>query len=210
LIAAIGDPSSSDAAARLATVARPVRVEYGRFGVLAVDGTIDANPFALGFEAAYSWNRTLYTLGTGAYPASLPLPDRTGVLHFGARLEYVSGTTWLIVLEGFAAYTLREPRDPTRGWLFFAAGRYLAGIATAATWAPGAGLQLNLGGLLLTGPSLILAPSVSYELLRDLKIELGAVVVEGPAPPMAATPRMALGTLWDATDRIFAGLIYTL
>ncbi|HKU39670.1 MAG TPA: hypothetical protein VJR89_16030 [Polyangiales bacterium] len=209
-IDSIADPTSADVGARLAAAQRPVRVEYGRFAVIAIDGALDVTPLSLGFEAAYSWHRTLYTLGSGDYPDTLPLPDTTDVVQLGAKLEYVHESSWLVTLEAFGAYALEVPRDPGRGWMFLTAGRFLIGAALATVWSPWDRLRVTLGALAFTGPSVFLAPSLAYELLSGLEIELGGVIVQGPAPPLVVTPQLALGTLWDTTDQVFVGLVYTL
>lgn len=208
-IDSIADPTSADVGARLDAVQRPVRVEYDRFAVIAIDGVLDAAPLSLGFEATYAWHRTLYTLGTGSYPATLPLPDTTDVVQLGAKLEYVNESVWLVTVEAFGVYTLDTPHDPARGWMFLAAGRYLIGAALATVWSPWERLRVTLGALAFTGPSAFVAPSIAYELLPGFEIELGAVIVEGPAPPLVVTPQVALGTLWDTTDQVFVGLVYT-
>ena len=204
----LGDPER--VAALFANVAQPVRVEYGRFGLLALDGSLDLAPFSLGFEAALQWHRTLYTLGTGSYPETLPLPDTADIVHVGAKLDYVNQDEWLITLETFADYTLNTPRDPSRGWMFLAAGRYLAGAALVTIWQPFSALHVALGALVLNGPSLILAPRIGYEFLAGWEIELGAIAVEGPVPPLYATPRIALGSVWSTTDQVFIGVRYVM
>ena len=94
--------------------------------------------------------------------------------------------------------------------MFLAAGRYLIGAALATVWSPWERMRVTLGALVCTGPSAFVAPSIAYEVLPGFEIELGAVIVEGPAPPLVVTPQVALGILWDTTDQVFAGLVYTL
>jgi hypothetical protein len=93
-------------AERFQRVERPIRVEYGRFTLLALDATVDVAPLSVGFEAAYMLHRTLYTLGTGPYPDTLPLPDTTDVVQVGARLEYLGGSELITTVEAFGAYAV--------------------------------------------------------------------------------------------------------
>lgn len=209
-IAYLRDQTTPEVAEAFETAVRPIHIQYNRFALLSLDGAMDVPPLSIGFEAAYMFNRTLYTLGSGVYPGTLPLPDTSDIVQVGLRAEYIAGTELGVTAELFGAYTMRTPRDVTRGWMFFESGRYLAGVAAAAGWAPDFGLKLELGLLIMTGPSLVLAPRVGYRLLDVLELEVGAIVIEGPPPPLAVTPRIAVGTLYDTVDQVFAGFILSI
>jgi hypothetical protein len=190
---------------------RPVRVEYNRFAVLAIDGAIDVDPVSIGFELAYMLHRTLYAVGT-AYPGSryaVPIPDTTDIAQLGARVEYVQTTRWLFALEAFLAYTMALPTDPGRGWMFFEAQRFFGGAGGMLGYTAAFGLHLELGGAVLSDATFIAAPRISYALLDNLEIEVGALFVEGRPPPMFVTPSISLGGLFDTVDHGFVGLRYT-
>jgi hypothetical protein len=155
-------------------------------------------------------HRTLYTLGTGAYPDTLPQPDYSDIVQFEARIEYVHGTQFASTLEAFGAYAVQLPQAPNRSWLFFERSRYVAGVAAVVAWRSDFGLTLAAGAVAMTGATIVLAPRVAYELFDGLEIELGSIIVEGPPPPLAVTPAIALGTLYDTTDQVFVGLRYAL
>ncbi|MET0389688.1 MAG: hypothetical protein ABW321_27190 [Polyangiales bacterium] len=207
-IDAIREPRNREVAERLEMVSRPVQVHYGRFALLAVDASIDVSPLSIGVETAYMLNRTLYTLGSGAYPGTLALPDTTDVLQAGLRIEYVRGPELAAVIETFGVYALSEPKDPTRGWVGLEAGRYLAGLAAGGTWTPGFGLRGDLAVLALTGFTWVIMPRIAYTLFEDFEVEVGMIVVEGPPPPANVTPHIGLATLYDTTDQVFVGLVY--
>lgn len=210
-IAYLADQKTPEVAEAFEKVERPIYVAYNRFTVLSVDAAFDVAPLTLGFEASYMLNRTLPTLGTGPYPGTLPLPERTDVLQLGARLEYLSGTELFATAEAFGIYALRKPSDPTRGWMFLQAGRYMAGVAAAAGWLPKeTHLRMELGVMAMTGMTFVLAPRVLYEAVSGLELELGALIIEGPAPPLSVTPRIAIGTIYDTIDQVYAGFVYSL
>jgi hypothetical protein len=125
-------------------------------------------------------------------------------------VEYVRGTQFVSTLEGFGAYAVQLPHEPSRGWVFFERGRYAAGVAVVAAWHSDFGLRLGAGILAMTGSTLMLAPHVAYELFDGFEVELGSIIIEGPPPPLAVTPAIALGTLYDTTDQVFAGVRYAL
>jgi hypothetical protein len=208
LIDATVDPMSEEAAVRLDMQQRPVQVEYNRFELLALDGAIDISPLSLGFEVAYMWNRTLYTLGRGAFPLNLPLPELTDMVQVGLRLEFVQGSEWLAAIEAYGAYTLSLPKDPNRDWMFFEQQRFSIGAGLAGAWSPEWGLRLELGAIVLNGPSLFLTPRVGYLLFDELEAEIGAVIVEGERPPTPVGPELAFGGLYDTVDQVYIGLRY--
>ena len=209
-IAYLQDQTTPEVAEAFEMAERPIRVQYNRFALLSIDGAVDVPPLSIGFEAAYMFNRTLFTLGHGAYPGTLPLPDTSDVVQLGLRAEYVAGTELGMTAELFGVYTMRTPQDASRGWMFFEAERYLLGLAAAGAWAPDFGLKLELGLLVMTGPSLVLATRVGYMLLDQLEVEIGAILIEGPPPPLVVTPRVAVGTLYDTVDQVFAGFILSI
>jgi hypothetical protein len=203
------DPRTVEVVERFQKTIRPIRVEYGRFALLALDSTIDVAPFSVGFEAAYSFHRTLYTLGSGPYPGTLPLPDTTDLIQAGARIEYLRGTEFASTIQAFGVYTMRTPRDPSRGWISLERDRYLLGVAAAAIWAPEGGPHIELGVVATTGFTWIVMPRIEFALFNGLAFELGAIIIEGPPPPMNVTPHIALGTIYSTTDQVFAGFSYS-
>lgn len=206
----IRDPRTVEVVERFQRTTRPIRVDYGRFALLAIDGTVDISPLSVGFEAAYMLDRTLYTLGTGAYPDTLPVPETTDVVQVGARLEYVRGSRFLGAVEGFAAFAVSTPQNANRNWVFLENGRYIAGVVAAGAWQSDFGLRISLGAVAMTGFTLILAPRVAYELFDRFEVEVGSIIIQGPPPPLNVTPQIALGTLYDTTDLVFVGLSYAL
>jgi hypothetical protein len=202
--------SDPTAAAALAAEPRPIRVEYNRFAVIAVDGAIDVDPISIGFELAYMLHRTLYAVGTAdsGSPYAVPIPDTTDIAQLGARVEYVQTTRWLFALEAFLAYTMALPSDHRRGWLFFEGQRFFGGAGGMLGYTADFGLHLELGGAVLSGATFIAAPRISYAVLPNFEIEAGALFVEGRPPPMLVTPSMSIGGLFDTVDHGFIGLRY--
>ena len=95
--------------------------------------------------------------------------------------------------------------------MFLEGGRYLAGVAAGAYWMPAeTNLRVELGVLAMTPQTLIIAPRVLYRVIDAMELELGALIVEGPAPPIAVTPRIAVGTMYDTIDQIYVGFVYKL
>jgi len=68
------------------------------------------------------------------------------------------------------------------------------------------GLQLELGGGVLAGPSWLLLPRAELSLGGDVFAELGAVFVDGRAPGPLGDPSVTLGGLYDDVDLVFLGL----
>jgi hypothetical protein len=155
-------------------------------------------------------HRTLYTLGTGAYPDTLPEPDTTDVVQVDLHVEYVKGSSFAGTLEAFGAYAVNPPHGPNRGWLFLERGRYAAGVAAVAALHSDFGLTVAAGVVAMTGLTLVLTPRIAYEPIDGLELELGSIIVEGPPPPLAVTPQIALGTLYDTIDQVFAGVRFSL
>jgi hypothetical protein len=190
-----------------------VRVEYNRFAVLSADAAIDVSPFSLGFELAYQLHRTMYAAGT-AYPGyrtAIPVPDFTDVIQGGARIEWMQGTTWLFVTEAFASITVQLPTDPERSWMFMEDGRLFRGMGTMLQYSPDFGLHLQLSAAWMSGPTVVLAPRLSYDVTSALELEVGAFIIEGQAPLMQfVTPVLSLGGVYSNLDHVFAGLRGTL
>jgi hypothetical protein len=210
-IAYLADPNTIEVAEAFEMARQPIRVAYNRFYLLSLDAEFDVAPFLLGFEAVYNFRRTLPTLGTGPYPGTLPLPEQTDVAQLGAKVEYQGGSEFVATVEAFGMYAVQTPQDPGRGWMFLEGGRYLAGVGGAAQWLPAeTHLSVELAVLAMTPQTLIIAPRVLYTVIDELQLELGALIIEGPAPPLAVTPRIAVGTMYDTVDQIYVGFIYKL
>ena len=193
--------------------AEPLRVEYNRYFVLALDAAIDLSPFSLGFELAYQFHRTLYAVGT-AYPDdpySIPVPGFTDMVQGGARVEWVQGTTWIFTTEMFAAIAVQLPDDPKRGWMALEDGRLYRGAAALLGYSTELGLQLQLGAAWISGPTLLLTPRIAYNLFSWLELEVGAFIIDGQRPPTTfVTPILSLGGIFHNLDHIYVGLRGTL
>ena len=187
---------------------RPLRVEYNRFAVISADGAIDLPPFSIGLELAYSFHRTFYAVGVADAdsPYAVPIPDFSDVAQVGARIEYLQSSHWLFALEAYGAYAMSTPRDPQRGWLFMQGEHYLYGAGGAFGYRSDFGLSLQLAAAVLSGPSWIVGPRIAYALFEPLELELGALFVEGRAPPVFATPNVSFGGLYSNVDQVFFGL----
>jgi len=211
-IAYFADPDTIENAEAFEMARQPIRVAYNRFYLLSLDAEFDAAPFLLGVELAYNFRRTLPTLGKGReYPYTLPLPEQTDLAQLGAKVEYQGGSEFVATVEAFGMYALQAPQDPDRGWMFFEGGHYLAGVAAGAYWMPAeTHLRFELGVLAMTPQTLIVAPRVLYRVIDAMELELGALLIEGPAPPLTVTPRIAVGTMYDTVDQIFVGFVYKL
>jgi hypothetical protein len=207
-IAYFADPNTIETAEAFEMARQPIRVAYNRFYLLSLDAEFDAAPFLLGLEFAYNFRRTLPTLGSGAYPGTLPLPEQTDIAQLGGKVEYQGGSEFVATIEAFGMYAVQAPQDPMRGWMFLEGGRYLAGVAAGAYWMPAeTNLRVELGILAMTPQTLVIAPRVLYRVIDALELELGALIIEGPAPPLAVTPRIAVGTMYDTIDQIYVGFI---
>jgi hypothetical protein len=210
-IAYLMNPNDFDVADAFEKADRPIRVAYNRFTLLSLDAAFDVAPLIVGFEAAYGFNRTLPTMGSGPYPGTLPLPELSDVAQVGARVEYQNGAELYVLVEGFGMYAMQQPSDPMRGWMFLENGRYLAGVAVGGGWMPpDTHLTFELGFLAMTPQTMVIAPRIGYRVIDALEIEIGALLIEGPAPPIAVTPRIAIGTIYDTIDQIFVGFSYKL
>lgn len=187
-------------------------IEYKRFAVVSADIGIDLAPFSLGFEFAYQMHRTLYAVGT-AYagdPLSVPIPGYSDMLQGGARIEYIESTEFLFAVEAFAQYALSLPNDPHRGWMYLETGRFFRGVGGIVGYNSDFGLHLQLAAAWLSGPTIAFSPRISYNILDELEIEVGAFILEGQAPPMYATPILSLGGTFTNVDHVFVGLRATL
>lgn len=210
-IAYLADPNTIETVEAFEMARQPIRVAYNRFYLLSLDAEFDAAPFLLGVELAYNFRRTLPTLGRGPYPGTLPLPEQTDIAQVGAKVEYQGGSELVATIEAFGMYAMRTPQDPERGWMFLEGGRYMAGVAAGAYWMPAdTNLRVEAGVLAMTPQTLVIAPRVLYRVIDTLELELGALIIEGPAPPVSVTPRIAVGTMYDTIDQIYVGFIYKL
>ena len=193
--------------------AEPLRVEYNRYFVLALDAAIDLAPFSLGFELAYQFRRTLYAVGT-AYPEdpySIPVPGFTDMVQGGARVEWVQGTTWLFTTEMFAAIAVQLPNDPKRGWMALEDGRLYRGAAALLGYSADFGLQLQLGAAWISGPTWLVMPRIAYAIISEIELEIGAFIIDGQRPPTTfVTPILSLGGIFHNLDHIYVGLRGTL
>lgn len=193
--------------------AEPLRIEYNRYFLLALDAGIDLAPFTLGFELAYQFRRTLYAVGT-AYPEdpyAIPVPGFADIVQGGARIEWVQGSTWLFAMEMFGAIAVQLPDDPRRGWMALEDGRLYRGAAALLGYTAEFGLQLQLGAAWISGPTLLLTPRIAYTLWSSLELELGGFFIDGQRPPTTfATPILSLGGIFHNLDHIYVGLRGTL
>ena len=232
------DSQSFGNQAALAANPRPLSVRYGRFFVLAADGAMDVGPFSLGAEVAFMKDRALYAMRDAASvegtpspgaadmaqagaPGGTPSPGAADMVQVGLRGEWISSVEWVAAIEAFGAAALEKPRDgvckrprdaAVNGectWMFLDNGRLLTGVAALVSFAPlETGWHLEVGAGLLTGPSLAFMPRVAYEVIDNLEVELGALVIEGERVPTSGAPDAALGGIFDNVDQAFVGLRY--
>jgi hypothetical protein len=194
----------------------PISVEYKRFAVLSADAGIDVAPFSLGFEFAYLMHRTLYAVGTANVadpqtmtvgdPLAIPIPGYTDMLQAGARIEYAESTDFIFAIEAFAQYALSLPNDPQRGWMYLETGRFFRGVGGIVGYSLDFGLRLQVAAAWLSGPTIAFAPRISYAIINELELEVGAFILEGQAPPPYATPILSLGGTFTNVDHVFVGL----
>lgn len=188
------------------------RLEYGRFYVASLDGALDAGPFQLGAELAVQGHRTLSTIPKQppAPAGTLQQPDHTTLVHAGLRAELVESSGWLAEVEAFGEYALTPPDDPIMQWFTMEQGRYWRGVAAGVHFAPeDMPFRLELGGVVFSGPTLVLMPRAQYEVATGFFVEAGAVFVEGPAPS-ASSPMVSLGGMFDDVDQVFVGARWVL
>jgi hypothetical protein len=130
-----------------------VDVEYHRYYQVGFDGSFDISPIQVGFEAAYSPSRHLYT--SDSTGNNLPQPDvsrqildrddptclvpgaralgcgaddrriRKGVQMVQAALhvEYLKGESLLLAAEGYLYQAMKLPHALNRQWLGFPKGK---------------------------------------------------------------------------------------
>lgn len=192
--------------------ANAIGVEYQRFAVVSLDTGIDLAPFTLGFEFAYQFHRTLYAAGT-AYQGdalAIPIPGYSDMIQAGARIEYIESSDLIVAAEAFGSYAVALPDNPQRGWMFFESGRFFRGVGGVVGYATDFGLRLQLAAAWLSGPTVAIAPRISYDVIDQLQLEVGAFIIEGQAPPLFATPILSLGGAFNGVDHVFVGLRCTL
>jgi hypothetical protein len=196
----------------VANLSAPV-IDYHRFSIASVDAALDVGPFQLGAEAAFMKNRTLLAASTAASPGvlpSLPVPEQADMLYGGLRAELVESAGWAAAVEAFVTGTLSEPTrvipsEPARRWMAFEHGRYFRGIGAGVHFAPEQSrVRLELGGLVLSGPTYVVLPRFEWEMLQRFYVEVGAVFVGGPTP-VFGSPNVSLGGLYDDVDQVFLG-----
>lgn len=205
--------SEALAAGRGIVDAGSLKVAYNRFSVASIDGALDVGPFQLGAEAAFMKNRTLLAaaepLASGIVP--LAVPEQTDLVYGGLRAELVESAGWAAAIEAFITGAPDDPAPPAGGaparrWMAFEHGRYFRGIAAGVHVAPEESrIRLELGGLVLSGPTYVVLPRFEWEALRRFYLELGAVVVGGPSPTAFGVPNVSLGGLYDDVDQVFVG-----
>lgn len=184
------------------------RLEHGRFYVASVDAALDAGPFQLGAEVAFTGHRTLATTSTSApAPANFfPQPDHANLVHGGLRAELLESSGFVAAVEVFAEYATNTPSDRATQWYTMESGRYWRGVAAGMQYAPeNTGLRLELGGLVFSGPTLALMPRAQYQIGTGWFLEAGAAVIEGPAPS-TQSPMVSLGGIFDDVDQAFVGV----
>lgn len=195
-------------------------VAYNRFSIASVDGALDVGPFQFGAEAAFMKNRTLLAASTAAPTTSanaLPvvppaIPEQVDMLYGGLRAELLESAGWAAVVEAFITGALHDPApaapgEAERQWMAFEKGRYFRGLAAGVHFAPEESrIRLELGGVVLSGPTWVALPRFEWEALRWFYLELGYVFVAGPAPGFFGTPNVSLGGLYNDVDQVFLGV----
>lgn len=223
---------------RLASVTRPLDVEYNRYYVISTDGAMPLGPLQIGAELAYMFNRTLYSAqhtcsmqpGGNIDPMVkdcafyAPTPEQTDMVHAALRVELAPDETLQVGLESFVAYALSEPPRPDRqAWLTLMDGRYMLGMALMARWSPAeTGWTFEVSSAALHGPTFMITPRVQWQAIETLYVELGALWVEGASLP-ARVPAFtedvrtpirtpvdwAIGGMYSNVDQVFVGLKWT-
>jgi len=134
------------------------------------------------------------------------------MVYGGLRAELLESAGWAAVVEAFITGALSNPAPPAAGeaprqWMAFENGRYFRGIAAGVHFAPEESrIRLDLGGVVLSGPTYVVLPRFEWEALRRFYVELGAAFVQGKAPGFFGTPNVSLGGLYDDVDQVFLGL----
>jgi hypothetical protein len=189
----------------------PFEIEYNRFTVCAVDGATSWGPVQLGFEATYTFNRTLYALTPNiSEPANwIPDPEQSDIAQLGVRGEYTEDP-WIAVVEGFISYALDLPTEPSSRWASLDRGRYLYGGAAHVSWNYNEhDLTLETSLAVVNGPSYFVAPRVELRIISELYAELGGFFIGPLGDPYAVCPGLgaySVGCIYDTVDQIFIGM----
>lgn len=187
-------------------LALPIEVGYPRFAVVALDGATEIGPIQVGFETAYIFGRMLYA----ALPNGWILPARSDLIQIGLRGEYAEKSGWVVILEGFGAYTMNLPSYQGSRWTGLDMGRYVYGAAGHVGWTlEDLGLTLELNAALGYGPSYVVAPRVELRIVSDLYVELGAFLIGSTGPRSAlctGEKASSAGCIYNDIDQVFVGL----
>jgi hypothetical protein len=205
----------SDAIAR-GSIVDPgsIKVIYNRFSIASIDGALDVGPFQLGAEATFMKNRTLLAASSQVSASGVvppPVPEQTDLLYGGLRAEYAGTGAFAAALEAFIADAPQDPAAPAAGesqraWMAFEHGRYFRGLAAGFQLAPEESrIRLEVGGLVLSGPTYVLLPRFEWEALKRFYLEVGGVVIGGPTPGIFGLPTMSYGGLYNDVDQVFVG-----
>jgi hypothetical protein len=188
-------------------------LDYGRFYVASVDGATDVGPAQVGFEAAFMKNRTVATVGTqttNGVTSPTFGQQKADLVQFGLRAEYADGDEVGVGAEAFVAAALKSPNLANSAYLFFdhtGSTYFSQGVAVGGYYAPEkTPFRFELGGLLATGPSVLVFPRIQWEALTRFYLELGAGFVTGRGTILSPNP--TFGGAYRDIGQVFTGIRY--
>jgi hypothetical protein len=178
---------------------------YEQFELVAVEALTDIGPIQIGGELGYMFGRTLWT----TLPGPIPPTGKTDIIHTGLRLNYTKGEDFIFVLEAAAEHAQDDAAVatavPDARWLWLAGERWWFMVAGFASLAVG-DATFRVGGMLLNGPSYVLAPQADIAIADGLFAEIGAYVVGEFGADGAVSAGVVPGGLYDKVDQVFIGL----
>ncbi len=187
-------------------------LDYGRFYVASVDGATDVGPAQVGFEAAFMKNRTVATESTTTTNGTTTTfgQQKADLVQFGLRAEYADGDEVGVGAEAFIAAALKSPNLANSAYLFFdhlGSTYFSQGVAVGGYYAPEkTPFRFELGGLLATGPSVLVFPRIQWEALTRFYLELGAGFVTGRGTILSPNP--TFGGAYRDIGQVFTGIRY--
>lgn len=192
-------------------------LDYGRFYVASIDGATDVGPAQVGFEAAFMKNRTVATVGTqttNGVTGPAFGQQKADLVQFGLRAEYADGDVVGVGGEAFIAAALKSPNPNLNlangAYLFFdhlGSTYFSQGVAVGGYYAPEkTPLRFELGGVLATGPSVLVFPRIQWEALTRFYLELGAGFVTGRGSILSPNP--TFGGAYGNIGQVFTGIRY--
>jgi hypothetical protein len=184
--------------------------QYHRYAQVGADLGFELGSIAIGFEAAYSPSRHMYTATKDGL--HLPQPNvkrpitdnvvvdgaevdvtesnvtdesiRAGVpvVQGAMHVEWVKGETWVVGGEVFGINALELPYDRTRDWWGFipGTGAFVGGTVGASCSLDDGRWRLEVTSILSVGPSVAVVPHIELRAREGVFIDVGAQIYEGP------------------------------